>query len=473
MGSRRTGAVVVALGLSLASSGCSMLSAPPPPPATVTVVAQPVSPTPTPTATPTPSAAEMDDAELARTFGPAVFLVESEGCGAAWTGTAWAVDENHLVTNHHVVANDATPVVVDRDGRSLDGEVVGWAEDPDIAVIRVETAMPTTLSWAPTSELSEGMRIVALGYPAPANAFSVTGGSIVSFERDGEQRPLIRSDSAVDRGNSGGPAITGTGRVAGVATAVDTNPDRLRMVSLIYTADALQEHVDDFIARPSSVTVDCEGATGRPDAPEVVPADGEAWDYGDDLALDALWDGCADGDDQACDDLYWGSPYLSGYEDFAVTCGGRGLSHGTCDGGAGPGDIDPGADPDGSSGADEEVPDPDAAQWDSLAVLCEAGDLAACDDLYYFSPAGSDSELFGSTCGGRSEETDGGCEGEGGGHGGTEQWGYGDDPALDALWDACVAGADTACRDLYVDSPYGSAYEEFAVSCAGRGDWCW
>ena len=45
---------------------------------------------------------------------------------------------------------------------------------------------------------------------------------------------------------------------------------------------------------------------------------------------------------------------------------------------------------------------------------------------------------------------------------------YGDDPALDALWDACEAGDAQACDDLYMDSPLGSEYEEFGGSCGGR-----
>ena len=45
--------------------------------------------------------------------------------------------------------------------------------------------------------------------------------------------------------------------------------------------------------------------------------------YGDDPALDALWDACAAGDGQACDDLYWSSAVDSAYEAFGNTCGER------------------------------------------------------------------------------------------------------------------------------------------------------
>ena len=39
--------------------------------------------------------------------------------------------------------------------------------------------------------------------------------------------------------------------------------------------------------------------------------------------LDALWDACEEGDGQACDDLYFQSPFDSEYEEFGKTCGGR------------------------------------------------------------------------------------------------------------------------------------------------------
>jgi len=45
---------------------------------------------------------------------------------------------------------------------------------------------------------------------------------------------------------------------------------------------------------------------------------------------------------------------------------------------------------------------------------------------------------------------------------------YGDDPALDALWDQCEAGSGVACDQLFELAPLGSAYEEFAGTCGRR-----
>jgi hypothetical protein len=45
--------------------------------------------------------------------------------------------------------------------------------------------------------------------------------------------------------------------------------------------------------------------------------------YGDNPELDALYDGCAAGDGDACDELYFNSEVGSEYEAFGMTCGER------------------------------------------------------------------------------------------------------------------------------------------------------
>jgi hypothetical protein len=60
------------------------------------------------------------------------------------------------------------------------------------------------------------------------------------------------------------------------------------------------------------------------------PGDAEEGSYGSDPELDALYDDCAAGDVEACDDLYFQSPSGSEYEEFGDTCGGRNEPSGTC-----------------------------------------------------------------------------------------------------------------------------------------------
>ena len=49
----------------------------------------------------------------------------------------------------------------------------------------------------------------------------------------------------------------------------------------------------------------------------------EPGNLGPDPVLDDYADSCFDGDLQACDDLFYGAPPLSDYEEYAATCGGR------------------------------------------------------------------------------------------------------------------------------------------------------
>jgi hypothetical protein len=128
----------------------------------------------------------------------------------------------------------------------------------------------------------------------------------------------------------------------------------------------------------------------------------------------------------------------------------------------------------------------DDPELDALWDACEGGDMQACDDLYFQSPVGSEYEDFGDTCGNRQapgEYCAVGASGEqtsdestsGRGSTSGEPFAYGDDAALDALWDACESGDMQACDDLYFDSPFGSEYEDFGDTCGNRqapGQYC-
>ncbi len=113
------------------------------------------------------------------------------------------------------------------------------------------------------------------------------------------------------------------------------------------------------------------------------------------------------------------------------------------------------------SGAVEGTGYGDDPALDALYDRCDEGDPVACDDLYLDAPIDSEYESFGSTCGNRQPALHGGCEAEEAGH-------YGDDPALDGLYDRCQTGDMTACDTLYYEAPIDSEYEEFAVTCGNR-----
>ena len=156
--------------------------------------------------------------------------------------------------------------------------------------------------------------------------------------------------------------------------------------------------------------------------------------YGDNAELDELWDACNGENFAACNALYDQSPFDSEYEQFGGTCGYRTEFLAGC-----------------------PPPEP-TADLEALRGGCAEGSMEACWELFEVAPAGSYDEEFGATCGGR---TDGDlpCV-----------FTLGDSPWLDELWNACSEGAMEECDLLYEDSPVGSEYEEFGRTCGWRVD---
>jgi hypothetical protein len=199
--------------------------------------------------------------ELARRFGDAVWRVMADGCGGRSSGTAFAVGKRTLITNGHVVNTDMAPRLVSRDGGEvLQGQVLGWSVRPDVAVIRVESDLETRLAWAATDGLEEGQQLVALGYPVPAGDFTVTRADILSFQTAGAKREAIRTDGALDQGNSGGPVLTSRGKVAGVVTEMAVSPG-FQTVPLSYTHDHLSATIDE-LTQDSGAQADCSAFRG-------------------------------------------------------------------------------------------------------------------------------------------------------------------------------------------------------------------
>ncbi len=121
------------------------------------------------------------------------------------------------------------------------------------------------------------------------------------------------------------------------------------------------------------------------------------------------------------------------------------------------------------------------AELDRLYNNCADGSMSACDDLYWEADIDSPEEEFASTCGGTTTDSGGVCELQS--IGPDEDTGtsdssavdpdaqtYGDDPTLDAYWDACAAGDPDACSDLAWESPWDSEYEQFGLTCGNRAE---
>lgn len=146
----------------------------------------------------------------------------------------------------------------------------------------------------------------------------------------------------------------------------------------------------------------------------VTPSSDDPSEYGDDGDFDDLWDECEEGNWDACDDLFMESPFGSEYEAFGSTCGERidtqefcddiagdleGLDSGTISAGDSADETDDSSS--GSDDSDEPTAYGDDATFDRLWDECSGQDWEACDELFLESPAGSEYEAFGASCGER------------------------------------------------------------------------
>jgi len=151
-----------------------------------------------------------------------VAAVRVDGGGGTAGGTAWVYDEDHLVTNEHVVsAGSSVSVWFDETGWR-EARVAGTDVYSDLAVLEV-AVMPESAEPLPLVEREPpiGTEVVAVGNP-----FGLTG-SISTGVVSGRNRALpapngfsipdaVQTDAPVNPGNSGGPLVDMEGDLVGV-----------------------------------------------------------------------------------------------------------------------------------------------------------------------------------------------------------------------------------------------------------------
>lgn len=174
-----------------------------------------------PLATPAAFAQANDETTNIRIYeaaSPAVVAIEAgDGSGSGSIITS----DGLILTNAHVVGNARVVTVRLADGRTFQGDVVGYAADRiDLAAVRLRgnpRGLPT-LPMAPAGTVRVGQRAFAIGNPFGLQGTFTTG--IVS--RIDPERGLIQTDAAINPGNSGGPLLNSNGQLIGVNTMIFT-----------------------------------------------------------------------------------------------------------------------------------------------------------------------------------------------------------------------------------------------------------
>jgi 2-alkenal reductase len=147
----------------------------------------------------------------------------------AGRGTGFIIDgSGNIVTNEHVVRGGSGFEVILANGEKRDAQLVGADPLSDLAVVRIEGDVPSTVEFGDSNTLQQGQPVLAIGSPLGEFTGTVTSGIISALDRDfpaaeagggeGIYTDLIQHDAAINPGNSGGPLFDLAGRVIGVNT---------------------------------------------------------------------------------------------------------------------------------------------------------------------------------------------------------------------------------------------------------------
>ena len=141
-------------------------------------------------------------------------------------GSGFIVSEDgRILTNSHVVDGADTVRVTLKDGRTLEGTVLGSDPITDVAVIDVEGDDLPTLSVS-EAELLPGEVAIAIGNPlgldntVTVGIVSATGRTSGQVGIPDNRTDFIQTDAAINPGNSGGPLLNAKGEVIGMNTAI-------------------------------------------------------------------------------------------------------------------------------------------------------------------------------------------------------------------------------------------------------------
>ena len=142
---------------------------------------------------------------------------------AAGSGFVYSTD-GYIVTNYHVVEDSDSITVSFYDGSTTKAELVGYDENNDVAVLKVETKNLTPVVLGDSGDLNVGDSVVAIGNPLGELTFSLTAGTVSAVDREvtfsgGITMNLIQTDCAINSGNSGGALFNLYGEVIGVTNA--------------------------------------------------------------------------------------------------------------------------------------------------------------------------------------------------------------------------------------------------------------
>ncbi|SHH73604.1 serine protease Do [Sporobacter termitidis DSM 10068] len=155
--------------------------------------------------------------------------VFGQATNAAVSGSGFVIStDGYIVTNYHVISyaveQGFTLTVMMHDGKSYPAKVVGYDQDNDLAVIKIDATGLNAATFGTNKDMKVGDAVYAVGNPLGELTYTMTSGIVSALDRviteeDGTGINMFQIDAAVNPGNSGGPVYNDKGEVLGIVSA--------------------------------------------------------------------------------------------------------------------------------------------------------------------------------------------------------------------------------------------------------------
>lgn len=166
------------------------------------------------------------------------------------TGSGFIVSSDGLIlTNSHVLDGADRVTVTLKDGRTVEGEVIGQDNLTDLAVVKIEEENLPTVVFGDSEALQIGEWAIAIGNPlgldntVTTGIISATGRNSMQIGVGDKRIDFIQTDAAINPGNSGGPLLNAKGEVIGINTAIIRNAQGLGFAIPINSAQDIAEQL--------------------------------------------------------------------------------------------------------------------------------------------------------------------------------------------------------------------------------------
>jgi len=172
----------------------------------------------------------------------------------AGTGSGFLWDDRgHVVTNYHVVRG-ATSARVSLAEGEFEAQVIGSAEDQDLAVLLLQDP-PRRLApirIGTSADLEVGQKVYAIGNPFGLDHTLTTGivsalGRTIDSVSGTTIFDVIQTDAAINPGNSGGPLLDSSGRLIGVNTAIYSPSGASAGIGFAVPVDTVRRIVPELV----------------------------------------------------------------------------------------------------------------------------------------------------------------------------------------------------------------------------------